>query len=91
MGQYLIFKFFPILQESRVFPLFDDISHMILFTIYLDYSFIGNKSYFRYVVLKILFQALFNDQTPEIYPGLGAKRENPDSRLMKYMRQIIMP
>ena len=59
MGQYLIFKFFPILQESRVFPLFDDISHMILFTIYLDYSFIGNKSYFRYVVLKILFQALY--------------------------------
>ena len=56
MGQYLIFKFFPILQESRVFPLFDDISHMILFTIYLDYSFIGNKSY---VVLKTLFQALY--------------------------------
>ena len=59
IGQYLIFEFFPVLEESRVFPLFDDISHMILFTIYLDYSFIGNKSYFRYVVLKILFQALY--------------------------------
>ena len=56
MGQYLIFEFFPILQEIRVFPLFDDISHMILFAIYLDYSFIGNKSY---VVLKTLFQALY--------------------------------
>jgi hypothetical protein len=59
MGKYLIFEFFPILQESRVLPLFDNISRMILFAIYLDYSFKGNKSYFRYVVLKTLFQALY--------------------------------
>ena len=59
MGQYLIFEFFPILQKSRVFLLFDDISHMILFAIYLDYLFMGNKSYFRYFVLKTLFQAFY--------------------------------
>ena len=39
MGKYLIFEFFPILQESRVLPLFDNISRMILFAIHLDYSF----------------------------------------------------
>ena len=60
MGKYLIFEFFPILQESRGFPFFDIISHMmILFAIYLAYSLMGNKIYFSYAVLKTLFQAIY--------------------------------
>ena len=85
IGQYLIFEFFPVLEESRVFPLFDDISHMILFAIYLDYLFI----YWKQMLFQVccaqntISSTLLNDQSPEIYRGLGTKRENPDPKLMK--------
>ena len=73
MGQYLILEFFPILQESRGFPLFG-ISHMILFSTYLDH-FIYEKHKLLQVFCaqNTISSTLFNDQTPEIYPG---KKEN---------------